>query len=136
MNIVDLVKIHLEERLPVETFSVSDELSPNGRCITIRPTNPEAAQMTFWIADISPIDLLLGKAFATELEQSDTQRLIAMVDAVIAGQLKDHIWTICGRTIYSRSKVITHQGTMTVRNGIPFAYPPWLRHDRSYAPYN
>ena len=91
--------------------------------------------MVFWFADTSQVDLLFGRAFGTELDLPNTAILLALVDAAIAGQLTEKIWTIFRKTIYSKSEVITKHGKVTVRHGIPFLYPFWLRHDHSYSPY-
>ena len=135
MDIPTLIKSHLWKQLPTPSFTVSEETSANGLRLAVAPTNRQAAQMVFWFAGTQPVDLLFGRAFSTELESPEPTMLFELIDAAIAGRIADHLWTVFGRTIYSKSEVITKGGRLTVSHGIPFIYPFWLRHDYNYSPY-
>jgi hypothetical protein len=131
------IKAHISQCVPSSAYVTWEEDSPGGLCTIFRPTNPNAAEMRFWLdaQDETVGDLLLGRAYATEIELIDDAHLLSLIDAVIVGHIKEKIWCIGGSVAYSKSEIWFEGRSSVVRNGIPFLYPSWWRHRYAYEAY-
>jgi len=130
----EIIKAHISERVSPAVYAVSEENSSNGLYTIVQPTNTNAATMRFWL-DGTAGDLLLGRAYATEIELIDDSLLLNLIDAVILGHISEKIWRIRTNVAYSKSKIWFDGKSSVVRNGIPFLYPSFLRHTYNYEPY-
>jgi hypothetical protein len=131
-----LLEDYLASRLPPSAYAVEYGDSSNGRFISISPSEAQAAQLTVWPGENDGIcDFCFGKAFFREIDGTDGEDLLELVDAVLRGNLVESIWLLGRHQLYSKSILRLNDGRAVIRNGIWLFYPPWLKHTYTYKPF-
>ncbi len=131
----DLIESVLLQSIPRSAFSISQQDSQNGLWTSIEPTNVRAARLSVCLNHYGNCDILFGRAFARELELSESVLLLALASAVIQGRFTEDIWSVGKTTLYSKSVIQLDDNHAVVRSGIPLPYPWGWKHAYRYEPY-
>ena len=131
-----LLEDYLASRLPPSAYAVEYGNSSNGRFISIKPTEAKAAQLTVWPGENDGVcDFRFGKAFFREIDGTDGEVLLELVDAVLRGDLVESIWLLGQHELYSKSILRLKDRRAVIRSGIWLLYPRWLKHTYAYKPF-
>lgn len=135
-----MINAHLIEStlllgVPSSSFSISHQDSKNGPWTTIEPANVRAARLSVCLNNYGNCDILFGKAFARELELSDSELLLSLAKAAMQGNFTEFVWSLGTATVYSKSVIQLSGHTATVRSGVPLPYPWWWKRTYRYEPF-
>jgi len=131
----DLLESVLLRGVPSGSFSISHQDSKNGPWTTIEPANVRAARLSVCLNNYGNCDILFGKAFAMELELSESDLLLSLGKAAMQGHFMEFIWSVGSAKVYSKSVIQLDDRPATVRSGVPLPYPWWWKHTYRYEPF-